>query len=184
MDNTAQFVSDLNVARFVDRLRLEHDPAMRALLQGLLLKEMKDLGCDCKHLGNVVRQIAEGRRRIEIQNGVIESLTISDRDVGPAKNTLRNLVEIQRIFEQYRHAILDAAERKRAMGMTLPRGAKGDWAGVNAGKADAAGLTASTNDRHEVIAVTQASQPPRRLWRLVRRRRRRGNGEGGGRRDL
>jgi hypothetical protein len=124
IDETAQFVSDLNVARFVDRLRLEHDPTMRASLQGLLFKEMKNLGRDRKQLGNVQRQIAEGRRGIEIQKGVIESLAISGQDVGPAENTLRNLVEIQRIFEQCRHAILDGA------------------------------VTASTNDCHELVGAS------------------------------
>jgi hypothetical protein len=153
MDDTARFVSDLNITRFVDRLRLEHDLTMRASLQKLLLKEMNNFGRDRKQLSNILRQIAEGRRRIEIQKGVIESLAIGGQDVGPAEKALGNLLEIQRIFEQCRHAILDAAERNRAMDMTLPRGAKGGWAGVNAGEADAAGLTASTNDRHVVVPV-------------------------------
>jgi hypothetical protein len=67
MDSTAQFVSDVNVARFVEKLQIEDDPAKRASLQRLLLKELENLGFDCKQLGNVQRQIAEGRHRIEIQ---------------------------------------------------------------------------------------------------------------------
>jgi hypothetical protein len=39
MDDTAQFVSNLNAARFVDRLRVEHDPAIRRSLNRLLLEE-------------------------------------------------------------------------------------------------------------------------------------------------
>jgi hypothetical protein len=116
MNNTARFVTDLNVARFVDRLRLEDDPVMRALLQRLLLKELENLGFDCEQLGNVQRQMTEGRRRIEIQTAVIESLTANGEDVRFAKNGLRNLVEIQRIFEQYRQAILERHPPKQSNG--------------------------------------------------------------------
>jgi hypothetical protein len=115
MDSTAQFVSDLNVARFVEKLRLERDPAMRASLQRLLLKELEKLGFNFERLGNVQCQIAEGRRRIEIQQAVVERLTANGQDVELAKNTLSNLVEIQRIFEQYRQTILDATDRNRAI---------------------------------------------------------------------
>ena len=100
MDSTAQFVSDLNVARFVEKLQIEDDPAKRASLQRLLLKELENLGFNCKQVGNVQRQIAEGRRRIEIQQAVVERLTTNVQDVELAENTLNNLVEIQRVFEQ------------------------------------------------------------------------------------
>jgi hypothetical protein len=121
MDNTTQFVSDLNVARFVEKLRLEHDPTMRASLRRLLLKELENLGFNCEQLGNVQRQIAEGRRRIGIQQAVVERLTANGQDVELAENTLSNLIEIQRIFEQHRQAILDATDRNRAIGRHSPR---------------------------------------------------------------
>ena len=121
MDSTAQFVSNLNVARFVEKLRLEHDPVMRASLQRLLLKELENLGFDCKQVGNVQRQIAEGRRRIEKQQAAVEKLRANGQDVELAENALSNLVEIQRIFEQHRQAILDATDRNRAIGRRSPR---------------------------------------------------------------
>jgi hypothetical protein len=43
MNDTARFVSNLNVARFVDKLRVEHDPATRASLHMLLLEEFNNL---------------------------------------------------------------------------------------------------------------------------------------------
>jgi hypothetical protein len=110
MNNTAQFVSDLNVARFVDRLRLENDPVMRASLQRLLLTELENLGFNCEQLGNVQCQMTEGRRRIEIQKAIIERLKANGQDIRLAENGLRNLVEIQRIFKQHRQAILDATQ--------------------------------------------------------------------------
>ena len=87
---------------------------MRTSLQKLLLIELENLGFNCEQLGNVQRQITEGKRRIEIQKAVIENLTANGQDVRFAENGLRNLVEIQRIFEQYRQAILDATDRNRA----------------------------------------------------------------------
>jgi hypothetical protein len=53
MDDTAQFVGSLNVARFVDRLRVEHDPAIRRSLNRLLLREWDNLGINLGQLGNV-----------------------------------------------------------------------------------------------------------------------------------
>ena len=57
MDDTAQFVSNLNVARFVDKLQGEHDPATRALPHGLLLEEWNKSGFNSKQLGKLRRQI-------------------------------------------------------------------------------------------------------------------------------
>jgi hypothetical protein len=51
---------------------------------------------------------------------LLKTLTANGQDVRFAENDLRNLVEIQRIFEQYRLAILDATDRDRATGDTLP----------------------------------------------------------------
>ena len=93
---------------------------MRTSAQRLLLKELENFGFNCEQLGNVQRQIAEGRRRIEIQQAVVERLTANGQDVELAENTLSNLVEIQRIFEQYRQAILDSHRPKQSDSETLP----------------------------------------------------------------
>ena len=67
MNETAQFVSDLNIARFLDKLRLEHDPAMRTVLQRLLIEEEDKFGGNVERLSTVQRHIAEGNRRISLQ---------------------------------------------------------------------------------------------------------------------
>jgi len=104
MHNTAQFASDLNVARFVDKLREEHDPVTRALLHRLLLEEWNKCGFNLKQLGKLQRQMIEGGARIAIQKAVVETLAANGQDVRLAEGILSNLVEIQRIFEQrYRH---------------------------------------------------------------------------------
>jgi hypothetical protein len=99
-------ISDLNVARFVDRLQLEPDPATRASLKSLLIKEEDRLGRSAERLGKLQRYIDEGSRRIALQKALIENLVAKGHDVSLAKRTLNSLVEIQRIFEQYREAIV------------------------------------------------------------------------------
>ena len=111
MNDTAQFVSNLNVARFVDRLRVEHDAATRASLHKLLLEELNNLGFNLKQLGSVQRQVIEGKARIAIQMAVVETLTADGQDVGLAKSELGKLIEIQSMVEQYRRAIVDAIYR-------------------------------------------------------------------------
>jgi hypothetical protein len=114
MSNMAQFVSDLNVARFLDKLRVERNPALRASLRRLLLEEEDKLGSK-ERLGRVQHHIAEGRRRITRQKALIERLEAKGHDVKVAQGTLHNLIEIQEIFEQYRRTILNAVDRNRAM---------------------------------------------------------------------
>ena len=104
MDST--IISDLNVARFVDRLQLEPDPATRASLKSLLIKEEDKLGRSAERLGKLQRYIDEGSRRIALQKALIENLIAKGHDVSLAKRTLNSLVEIQRIFEQYREGIV------------------------------------------------------------------------------
>jgi len=111
MNETAQFVSDLNIARFLDKLRLEHDPATRTVLQRLLIEEEGKFGGSVERLSTVQRHIAEGNRRISLQKALVAKLAADGEDVGPAETMLSTLVEIQRIFEQYRQVILDTIDR-------------------------------------------------------------------------
>jgi hypothetical protein len=111
MDDTAQFVSSLNVARFVDRLRVEHDPAIRRSLNRLLLREWDNLGINLGQLGNVQREVIEGRARIAIQIALVETLTVTGQDVRLAERLLHNLIEIQNTIEEYRQVVVEAMDR-------------------------------------------------------------------------
>ena len=113
MNETAQFVGDLNIARFLDRLQFEHDPTVRASLRRLLLEEEGKFGSRAGRLGMVQRHIAEGSRRIAMQKALVAKLTADGQDVGLAESALSNLFEIQRIFEQYRQVVLGTIERIR-----------------------------------------------------------------------
>jgi hypothetical protein len=111
MDAMARFVRDHNVEKFVDQLRLQHDPAVRTVLQRLLLEEVRKLGLNFEQLSMVDRQISEARERIRAQKGIIEGLKISGSDTNREDRLLSNLVGIQGIFEQHRQTILDSINR-------------------------------------------------------------------------
>ena len=111
MNDTAQFVSDLNVATFLDRLRVEPDAATRAPLHKLLLEELNNLGFNLKQLGCVQRQVIEGKARIAMQMAVVETLSTNGQDVRLAESELGKLVEIQSMAEQYRQVVVDALYR-------------------------------------------------------------------------
>jgi hypothetical protein len=109
MVETAQFASDLSMARVLDKLRAEHDPATRESLHRLLLEEWSKRGFSLKQLGKVRRQMIEASARIAIQKAVVETLAANGQDVRAAEETLGKLVEIQRMFEQlYRAVVADA----------------------------------------------------------------------------
>jgi hypothetical protein len=88
----------------------------------LPFKELENLIFKFEQLGNVERYLTEGMRQIKIQKVAIGSQKPNGHDVGPAENTLGNLVEIQRVFERCRQAILDHIDRNGSIGKTpLPR---------------------------------------------------------------
>jgi hypothetical protein len=113
MENTVQFVNDLNVARFLDQLRFEHDPATRASLRRLLLEEEDKLGRSIERLRKVQRYVAEGSRRIALQKALIARLKADGNDVTLAETTFKNLIDIQKILEQYRQVLLNSIDENR-----------------------------------------------------------------------
>jgi hypothetical protein len=96
MSDMAQFVSNLNVARFVDRLRGEHDPATRASLHTLLLEELNNSGFNLKQLGCVQREVIEGKTRVAMQMAVVETLSANGTDVRLAESELGRLGPVRK----------------------------------------------------------------------------------------
>ena len=76
MEDTAQSVCDLNVARFVEKLWSEHDPDMRVSLKQLLIEEEDKFGRRTERLSNFQRYIVE----LHHSNLLFE-------DLGPAVTT-------------------------------------------------------------------------------------------------
>jgi hypothetical protein len=100
-DNTAQFVCDLNVKKFAEKLRSERDPDMRTSLKKLLVEEENKFAHSAERLNRILRYIDEGNDRIASQKSLIERLRTNDHDTRLAERTLGNLVDIQRLFEEY-----------------------------------------------------------------------------------
>jgi hypothetical protein len=106
MCDTAEFVGSLNVSRLVARLRVERDHTTRSSLHRLLLEEANNLAFNLGRLGSWQREGIEGRAPIAIQIGVVETLAANGQDAKLAKSMLSNLIEVQRVIEQYRRAIV------------------------------------------------------------------------------
>jgi len=115
MDAMARFVSDHNVEKFVNQLQLQHDPAIRRVLQSLLLEEVRKLGFSFEQLSMVDRQISEARERIRAQTDIIERLRVKGHDTSWAERLLGNLVGIQEIFEQQRQFIADSINQLQGL---------------------------------------------------------------------
>ena len=99
-DNTAQFVCDINVKRFVEKLRSERELYMGMSLEKLFVEE-EEFGSST--VRNIERYIAEGSRRIASQKSLTERLKANGRDIRLTGRTLNKIVEIQRLFQQYCH---------------------------------------------------------------------------------
>jgi hypothetical protein len=85
-DDAAQFVCDLNVKRFAEKLRSERDADMRMSLKKLLVEEEDKFGRRTERVRNIERYIAEGSRRIASQNSLIEKLKVN----GPRRSITWN----------------------------------------------------------------------------------------------
>jgi hypothetical protein len=111
MSEMAQFVSSLNLSRFVARLRVERDTTMRSSLYRLLLEEADNLAFNLGQLGSLQQEAIEGRARIAVQIAVVETLAANDQDATLPERILSNLSEVQKTIEQYRQVIIDAMDR-------------------------------------------------------------------------
>jgi hypothetical protein len=68
-----------------------------------LFVEEENIDRSTERVRNIELNIAEGGRRIVSQKSPTERLKASGRDIRLTGKTLNNLVEIQRLFQQYYH---------------------------------------------------------------------------------
>jgi hypothetical protein len=99
-----RFVHEQNLARFAEMLRVERDPARRAILQDLLIQEEERLGSVLERLDRAEAHIAEGRRRIERQRELVAALT-SGGAAGEAEQLLESFIRTQSALEAYRRRL-------------------------------------------------------------------------------
>ena len=96
MSDMAQFVSSLNLSRFVGRLRVERDPTTRSSLHRLLIEEASNLAFNLGQLGSLQREVIAGRARIAIQIAVVETLAANGQAARLAESMLCDLIEVQK----------------------------------------------------------------------------------------
>src|ERR1700746_1040128 len=110
MSDMAQFVSSLNLSRFV----VERDPTTRSLLRGLLIEEASNLAFNLGQLGSLQHEVIAGRARIAIQIAVVETLAANGQDTRLAESMFCDLIEVQKTIERYRRIIVEAMDRNHA----------------------------------------------------------------------
>ena len=109
-----RFVARENIRHFRDRLWSESDPDTRARLQKLLVEEEDKLAADLEKLDDLDRHIADGNRRIEWQQVLVETLERDGRDgIKRARDLLDGLIETQQLHTEYRERILIKIDRNR-----------------------------------------------------------------------
>jgi len=84
---------------------------MRMSLKKLFVEEENEFGRSTERVRNIELHIAERSRRIALQNSLIERLIANGRDIQSVGRTLNNLVDIQRLFQQYYHKRCMIVER-------------------------------------------------------------------------
>jgi hypothetical protein len=84
-----------------------HTIPPRASRRRLLLEEEDKLGHSIERLCNVQRHVVEDNHRIALQKAPIARRGADGKNVALAETALRNLIDIQQIFKQYRQILLN-----------------------------------------------------------------------------
>lgn len=111
MDKVTRFVSDQNIARFVEALNHETDAKRQGALRGLLIEEENRFGSRVERLELVERHLRGGAMRIEQQKITIERLAAKGADLTEAERLLRNFVVIQEMFLSFRATLVEKLDQ-------------------------------------------------------------------------
>ena len=113
MDAIGRFISDENIARFVDQLRIEANPNREEMLKRLLVEEENRFGATEERLGMVERQLSDGAAHIIRQTCIVAKLKCNGGDSAIAERALRASEMIQALFENFRAVICESRELHR-----------------------------------------------------------------------
>jgi hypothetical protein len=89
MDAIGRFVSDANIARFVDQLRTETTPARQLVLRRLLVEEENRFSATEECLATVDRHISDGAACIVRQTEIVAKLKRNGGECALAEGALR-----------------------------------------------------------------------------------------------
>jgi hypothetical protein len=112
----SRFIARVNIRHYHDMLLSDVGPQERSRVHKLLVEEEDKLGKDLELLIDIERHIAEGARRIEVQQSRVRAL-LADRHTGVerAQAFLDGMVESQRISMEYRQRLRKEIERNRLL---------------------------------------------------------------------
>ncbi len=105
------FVSNANITRFAGLLVTEADMGRRYQLKALLIEEENKLGRWTEKLDQILRRISECNARIANLETILERSKANGYEVGPTEQVLRNMRELNRIYDDYRQTIVDGLDR-------------------------------------------------------------------------
>ena len=115
------FVARENIRRFRDRLWSETDGSKRARLRDLLLAEEDKLGADLATLAYLERNIADARRRIELQRSILDGTKDGDQRA-LERAILENMIESEKLFREIRdESSASSTEIAYSAAVSIPR---------------------------------------------------------------
>jgi hypothetical protein len=106
-DAIGRFVSEANIARFVDQLRIETNPARRDMLRRLLIEEEDRFGVTEERLEMVDRHIMDGAACIARQAEVVAKRKRDGVECANVERALQTSKMIQALFEDFRIAVCE-----------------------------------------------------------------------------
>jgi hypothetical protein len=113
MDEMERFIGDGNIARFVDMLRAEADPARRETLKRLLIEEINRFGSLTERLAVTERHLRDGEAQISKLTGIVREMKGNGLDCTRTERTLEVSMMIRALFEELRSIIFDGIEKRR-----------------------------------------------------------------------
>jgi hypothetical protein len=105
------FIIGANVTLLAGQFAGEENMARRGQLRRLLIEEENRLGRRTEKLEQVLRRMGECDARIANLENILERSRSNGHDVGPTEQVLRNMRELNRVYDDYRQSIVDGLRR-------------------------------------------------------------------------
>jgi hypothetical protein len=106
-----RFIHQQNLARYIDLLESEGDPATRAQLQELLIEEVDGFGSLNERIDQVDVLIAQSGGRLRRQQALVAHRAGMGADIVQSEKLLGHMTQILQVMAQYRRTLLEGLDR-------------------------------------------------------------------------
>lgn len=120
-----KFIHQQSLARYIDLLESEGDPATRAQLQELLIEEVDRFGSLNERRDQVDVLIAQSGGRLRQQQALVAHRAEIAGDIAQSEKVLGHMTQILQLMAQYRRTLLE--------GLDLSRLKSGHWGSLAPG---------------------------------------------------